>query len=411
VVAAVQALAFCVFLALAAPAGAQLPGRPLPAAGPLRIVSSLPTHGSAAVAAADVLLGERLALEQAAGQAGGRQIELVARSASSSQEPASWRPELVSRNARDATLDEATVAYLGEFNSGASAISIPILNEFGIPQISPTNGYVGLTRSEGADRGEPDKYYPSGSRTYVRVAPADHHQAAAIVAALRLEHVHRVAVLDDGEVYGRGLARLVIARAQRAGIMVVRVRRAVHADDAGEVGASLRDARAQALVFGGIFENGAAALFRAVHRDHRRWLLVGGDGVADRAFTHRLDLGTRARTRMTQYVTPVSALPAAGQAFAAAFRARFGRSPGPYAPFGYEAMALALDAINRAAQAGLTREGVVSALFGTRDRDGVLGRYSIDRNGDSTLGRFGLYRASAAGSLRFDRVLDSGPGR
>ena len=175
-VAAVQALFFCVFLALAAPAGAQLPERPLPAAGPLRIVSSLPTHGSAA---ADVLLGERLALEQAAGQAGGRQIELVARSASSPQEPASWRPELVSRNARDATLDEATVAYLGEFNSGASAISIPILNEFGIQQILPTNGYVGLTRSEGADRGEPDKYYPSGTRTYVRVAPADHHQAAA----------------------------------------------------------------------------------------------------------------------------------------------------------------------------------------------------------------------------------------
>jgi branched-chain amino acid transport system substrate-binding protein len=410
VVAAVQVLVFCVFLALAAPAGAQLPERPLPAAGSLRIVSSLPTHGSAAVVAADVLLGERLALEQAAGQAGGRQIELVARSASTPG-AGRWDPAAVYRNARAAALDKATVAYLGEFNSGASAISIPILNEFGIPQISPTNGYVGLTRSEGADRGEPDKYYPSGKRTYVRVAPADHHQAAAIVAALRLDHVHRVAVVDDGQVYGRGLARLVVARARRAGIGIVRVHRAVHADDAGEVGASLRDARAQALVFGGIFENGAAALFRAVHRDHRRWLLVGGDGVADRAFTRRLDLGTRARTRMTQYVTPVSALPAAGQAFAAAFRARFGRSPGPYAPFGYDAMALAIDAINRAAPTGLTREGVVGALFGTRDRDGVLGRYSIDRNGDSTLGRFGLYRASAAGGLRFDRVLDSGPGR
>jgi branched-chain amino acid transport system substrate-binding protein len=199
VVAAVQILVFCVFLALAAPAGAQLPERPLPAAGPLRIVSSLPTHGSAAVAAADVLLGERLALEQAAGQAGGRQIELVARSDSGPQEPTSWRPELVYRNARAAALDEATVAYLGEFNSGASAISIPILNEFGIPQISPTNGYVGLTRSEGADRGEPDKYYPSGTRTYVRVAPADHLQAAAIVAALRLEHVQRVARGEEGE--------------------------------------------------------------------------------------------------------------------------------------------------------------------------------------------------------------------
>jgi branched-chain amino acid transport system substrate-binding protein len=410
VVAAVQVLVFCVLLALAAPGGAQLRERPLPAAGPLRIVSSLPTDGPAAESATDVVSGERLALEQAAGQAGGRQIELVARSVSTSK-AGQWDPAAVYRNARAGALDEATVAYLGEFNSGASAISIPILNEFGVPQISPTNGYVGLTRSEGADRGEPDKYYPSGKRTYVRVAPADHLQAGAIVAALRLEHVRRVAVVDDGEVFGRGLARLVIARARRAGVGVVRVRPAVRPSNATAVGASLRHRRAQGIVFGGIVANGAAALFRAVHRDHPRWLLVGGDGVADTAFTRRLDLGTRARTRMIQSVTPISSLPAAGQAFVAAFRARFGRSPGPYAPFGYEAVALALDAINLAAPAGLTREHVVSALFATRAREGVIGSYSIDADGDTTLGRFGLYRASAAGGLRFVRVLDGGPAR
>jgi branched-chain amino acid transport system substrate-binding protein len=411
VIAAVQLVVVAALLALVAPAGAQLPEHPLPSTGPLRIVSSLPTDGPAAESATDVVSGERLALEQAAGQAGGRQIELVARSDSNRKDPAGWRPELVARNARAAALDDATVVYLGEFNSGASAISIPILNEVGIAQISPTNGYVGLTRAEGADRGEPDKYYPSGKRTYVRVAPADHHQATAIVAALRLEHVRRFAVVDDGEVYGRGLARLVIVRARRAGVGVVRVRRAVRPSNAMAVVAALRHVRAQGLVFGGIVANGAAALFRAVHRDHPRWLLVGGDGVADTAFTRRLDLGTRARTRMTQYVTPISSLPAAGQAFVAAFRARFGRSPGPYAPFGYEAMALALDAINRAAPAGLTREHVVSALFATHTRAGVMGSYSIDADGDTTLGRFGLYRASAAGGLRFVRVLDGGPAR
>jgi branched-chain amino acid transport system substrate-binding protein len=74
-------------------------------------------------------------------------------------------------------------------------------------------------------------------------------------------------------------------------------------------------------------------------------------------------------------------------------------------------MSLALDAINRASVTGLTREGVVRALFATRDRDGVLGRYSIDANGDTTLGRYGLYRPSAAGGLRFVRVLDSGTAR
>jgi branched-chain amino acid transport system substrate-binding protein len=405
VVAVGQLLVVAVLLASAAPATAQLP-----ATGPLRIVSSLPTNGPGARDAGDVFLGEELALQQASGQAGGREIVLVARS-DSVREAIGWDPGAVSRNARGAARNPATVAYLGEFNSGASAISIPILNEAGVPQVSPTNGYVGLTRSEGADRGEPDKYYPSGKRTYVRVAPADHLQAAAIVAALLLEGVHRVAVVDDGEVYGHGLAGLVSSRARGAGIGVVRVRRTVRRSNAAAVGASLRSARAQGLVFAGITANGAPALFNAVHRAHRRWPLVGSDGVADTAFTRRLDAGTRPRTRVTQSVTPVSALPAAGRTFVAAFKARYGRDPGPYAPYGYEAMALALDAINRASATGLTREGVVAALFATRERDGVVGHYSIDAQGDTTLGRFGLYRASAAGGLRFVRVLDGGPAR
>src|SRR5919201_1940199 len=71
-----------------------------------------------------------------------------------------WDPGQTSSNARQASQDQSTIAYLGEFNSGSSAISIPILNQAGILQISPSNTYVGLTRSEGADKGEPDKYYP-----------------------------------------------------------------------------------------------------------------------------------------------------------------------------------------------------------------------------------------------------------
>ena len=46
------------------------------------------------------------------------------------------------------------MAYIGEFNSGASKISIPILNRAGIPQISPANTYNGLTTP--VERGEPE---------------------------------------------------------------------------------------------------------------------------------------------------------------------------------------------------------------------------------------------------------------
>ena len=49
-------------------------------------------------------------------------------------------------NVRRAAQDESAIAYIGDFNSGASAISIPILNEVPLPQISPSNTAIGLTR-------------------------------------------------------------------------------------------------------------------------------------------------------------------------------------------------------------------------------------------------------------------------
>ena len=80
--------------------------------------------------------------------------------------PASGSPARSRRTPARRVGDDNTIAYLGEFNSGASAISIPLLNEAGILQVSPSNTYVGLTRSEGAEKGEPEKYYPSGTKTY-----------------------------------------------------------------------------------------------------------------------------------------------------------------------------------------------------------------------------------------------------
>ena len=118
-------------------------------------------------------------------------------------------PGQTSADARKAAQDASTIVYLGEFNSGASAISIPILNEASILQISPSNTYVGLTRSEGADKGEPDKYYPSGKRTFGRVVPADHIQAAAQVPTRRIEGCTKTYILNDKEVYGKGIANQV----------------------------------------------------------------------------------------------------------------------------------------------------------------------------------------------------------
>src|SRR5919108_229630 len=144
----------------------------------LTIYSSLPLQGDSRPQSEDVVAGEKLALEEAGGKVGNFTIKYVSLDDATAA-AGKWDPAQTSSDARKAAQDKSTIAYLGEFNSGASAISIPILNEANVLQISPSNTYVGLTRAEGADKGEPDKYYPAGKRTYGRVVPADHIQAEA----------------------------------------------------------------------------------------------------------------------------------------------------------------------------------------------------------------------------------------
>ncbi len=143
----------------------------------LTIYSSVPLHGASRFNAQAVVNGERLALLQARGRVGPYRIVLKPLDDSTPQR-GGWDPGQTTVNARIAIQDPTTIGYLGELNSGASAVSIPLLNRLGIPQISPTSTAVGLTSAAaGAAPGEPQKYYPTGIRTFARVVPNDTVQA------------------------------------------------------------------------------------------------------------------------------------------------------------------------------------------------------------------------------------------
>jgi ABC-type branched-subunit amino acid transport system substrate-binding protein len=101
---------------------------------------------------------------------------------------------------------------------------------------------------------------------------------------------------------------------------------------------------------------------------------------------------------LPDYVTSAaldpSQLPPAGEKFIAGFRDEYKRAPGRYAAYGYEAMAVILDSIDRASDPA-DRTAVVDAFFETTDRDSVLGTYSIDGLGNTTLEEMTGYRAEA----------------
>jgi branched-chain amino acid transport system substrate-binding protein len=371
----------------------------------LTIYSSLPLQGDSRPQSESVVNGEKLALEEAGGKVG--KFKITYKSLDDATAAAGkWEAGQTSANARKAAQDQSTIAYLGEFNSGATAISLPILNEAGILQVSPSNTAVGLTRGgAGADKGEPDKYYPSGKRTFGRVVPADHIQAAAQVTYQKDEGCTKLYVLNDKEVYGKGLADQVASIAKAQGLQVLGNDGIdTKAANFRSLATKIRSAGADCMFFGGITQNKGVQLFTDVHAANPDMKLFGPDGVAESAFSGKLSPSVQRVTYITNPTLDPKLYPPSAQKFFDTFKQKYGKDPEPYAIYGYEAMKVALLAIQNAGDKGNDRQAVIDAFFKIKDRDSVLGRYSIDENGDTTLSDYGA-NLIKDGKLVFNKVL------
>jgi branched-chain amino acid transport system substrate-binding protein len=370
----------------------------------LTIYSSLPLQGDSRPQSTDVVNGEKLALEEAGGKVGKFTIKYVSLDDATAA-AGKWDPGQTSADARKAAQDASTIAYLGEFNSGASAISIPILNEANVLQVSPSNTYVGLTRSEGADKGEPDKYYPAGKRTYGRVVPADHIQAAAQVTYQKDQGCKKTYILNDKEVYGKGIAVQVESIGKAQGLQIAADEGIdTKAANFRTVAGKIKSSGADCLFFGGITQNKGVQVFKDVHAANPTMKLFGPDGVAESTFAEKIGSSVEKMTYITNPTLDPKLYPPAAQDFFAKFKEKFGKQPDPYAIYGYEAMKVALLAIQNAGDKGNDKQAVIDAFFKIKDRDSVLGKYSIDENGDTTLSDYGANRVEG-GKLVFDKVI------
>ncbi len=372
----------------------------------VNVYSSLPLQGASRPQTTAMVEGIRLALQQNNGKAGDLTVKYTSLDDSTAQ-AGTWTPEATAANARRVAQDDAAVAYIGEFNSGASAISIPLLNEVPIAQISPANTAVGLTSDEpGADEGEPDKYYPSGERTYARVVPTDIIQGAALVTTMKEDGCKSVHIFNDKTTYGAGLARNVRGAAEKQGIRVT------GNDGTDKNAPNYRSlaARIEADCFvgSGVTGENYVQVFKDVAAACPNCKLYGPDGVAESGFSDPKEGGipadVAAKTKVTVATLSPDEYPPDGQKFFDDFSAKYGeKNPDPYAIYGYEAMRLVLDALERA-EDPTDRQSVIDAIFDTKGRESVLGTYDIDENGDTTLTDYGIY-AIKGGELTFERTI------
>jgi branched-chain amino acid transport system substrate-binding protein len=375
------------------------------------IYSSLPLQGSSSAQTIPLVNGIKLALAQAGGKAGQFTVNYQSLDDSTAA-AAEWDPTQTAANARKAASDPKTVYYIGEFNSGASEVSIPILNQAGIPQVSPANTYVGLTASiPGATLpGEPQKYYPTGTRTYLRIVPKDSIQAAADLLALKQEGCTKVAVANDKEAYGAGLGTMLELEKADYGIDIVsNTGIDPKASNYRAYAATIKSQGADCFEFAGIVANGGVQITKDVHAALPSAKILGPDGMCTSSWTNAKDGGVPATIdpslECTVATLDLSAYPG-GKAFLAAYKAKYGvANPDPYAIYGYEAMKLGLDTIAGLGSQGSSKSAVLKALFATKDRNSVLGTYGFDANGDTTLKAYGLYKVGPTGDPLFLKTL------
>jgi branched-chain amino acid transport system substrate-binding protein len=378
------------------------------ASGTVNIYSSLPLQGASEAQTKAMVQGIELALKQANNKAGNVTVKYQSLDDSTAQ-AGTWTPEATSANARKVAQDDKAVAYIGEFNSGASAISMPILNEAQVAQISPANTAVGLTTNEpGADKGEPEKYYPTGDRHYLRIVPKDTIQGAALATIMKEDGCTNVAMANDKEVYGAGLGRNIEGSLKEQSVKLA-FNEGIDpkASNFRSLASRAKSAGADCFVFSGITANGSVQIFKDFASALPDAKLYGPDGVAESGFADSKEGGIPTsvgkRVKVTVATLDPESYPPEGQEFFTTFEKEYGeKNPDPYAIYGYEAASLVLDAIERA---GSTEKAdVLKALFDTKDRSSVLGTYSIDENGDTTLTDYGVYTIED-GELTFDKTV------
>jgi branched-chain amino acid transport system substrate-binding protein len=380
----------------------------------LTIYSSLPLQGTSKGQSEAVINGEKLALKEKGGKVGKFKIEYVSLDDSTAQNPGTADEGQTAQNARKAVQDETTIFYLGEFNSGGSKVSIPILNKANIPQISPSNTYVGLTTDDpGSEPGEPDKYYPTGKRTYARIVPTDTIQGAALATIMKEDGCKSVNIFNDKTTYGAGLAKNVESAAEAVGVTV-------EGNDGTDKNApnyrSLASKiTADCFVGSGVTGENYVQVFKDVAAACPNCKLYGPDGVAEAAFSDPKEGGipadVGARTKVTVATLSPEEFEKKGISEAVKFfddfKAEYGvAQPDPYSIYGYETMKLALDTLEAVGDKANDREAVRNQLLTkTKGREGALGTYDIDENGDTTLTDYGLYDIKA-GQLEFVKAIN-----
>jgi branched-chain amino acid transport system substrate-binding protein len=330
-------------------------------------------------------------LEANGGGPAGFEIEVVNLDGASPT-TGSWDGTIESENAQKCVNDADCLVYFGTYNSGAAKVSMPITNKAGIAQITPANTYPGLTKPW--DAGEPEIYRPSGEVNYFRTNASDDVQGWSGAAWAKCMGFENVYVLDDRQLYGKGVADAFIQQAEKEEINIVG-RDGVESTDI-DFRSLLTKVRATNadLVYGGfVIDSGGPQVIQqmaSLGLFEQGIKFMGPDGLVNPALIEQVGGPDAANGNIFLTfpgLSPSQLTSEAGLKFYNDFVADYGTEPSAWSTYAYQAMQVILDSIARAG--AKDRAAILEAMRSTSDFNGITGTFGFDENGDPTVTSLG----------------------
>lgn len=348
----------------------------------LTVVLGQPGGGARSEPAQDVLAAEQLAFHQSSGKVGPYTLHLRI-----------LHGATLSANARAALADQSSIAYLGELVPGTSQVSVEIVNQQGLLEVSPVDTAAYLTQPVPPVSDSVQSFYPGHvtyRETFARVVPTSAQEATALVSEMRSEHVSSLYVADDGQRYGATLALEVRSAARMAGLTLAG---SLPSAQGAFFGANLASAsdRAAATRF---FDQAAASGSTSK--------LFAPSGLYDSAFVTALSPAAQQRLVVSSPGFTPGKLPPGAAGFVSAFRSAYQHAPAPQAVFGYEAMKAVLAVLQSAGPNAANRALVVNSFRSLKRTGSAIGDYTI-KGGDPSAAPFVFahVRSGALTAFRF----------
>ena len=350
------------------------------------IASDLPLQGAIRKQTVQISRAMIWALQQKAWKAGHWKIGYQSCDDSTAQ-AGGWDSAKCATNARLYATNTSVMAVVGTFNSGCAKIEVPILNRAHpgpVLMVSPANTNPGLTKAW--DPGEPNKYYPTGTRNYARTVATDDFQGPADAMWSKQLGFKKVYVLNDKQTYGVGVARTYETAAKKLGLQVVGSEGWDAKQSSYEALANkIKSSGAQAVFLGGIACNNGAKLMQDIKAVNPKIQLQTPDGFSDPNANGAVANGA--------YISvagqPPKSLTGFGATFVKSFGKSIGATPNPYAAYGAQSMLVALQAV---AAHGGDRAAITRTVFGMHVSNGVLGSFTINKQGDTSALAITIYK-------------------